>query len=575
MNPDQNLAVVRIRAILYIQSTDRMPDPTEAHMSNTRAQMSPFDLLPFEVLCKVLKAECGDEGLFDPIRKCSQVSTGWKSAVFSFVTDVDLSEAPNDDETSPKISRKRFDDVMRCCGDRLQRLNVSWRSDIRVPPASSCPNLLALEARYCSFYQGAFVMPSTLTRLDLKGAIGWRRAGLKALRMCIALEDLNISFTKTNNVNALGALPRLKKLDISYTDVYCLAPLSRCTLLEELRCSNTRAIDLRGLPTSIRTIDVQHLFAFNNHLGDLVRMGVRNPDDEHATIMGQLRTLTALTDLRIDNMGYTPSHIVHFPNLLELRILNHWRYKDMVCSLRPITAACTKLRLLEVTDNDLYELDKLDAYCTCHLQTLNIRNTSLRCFNDLAPLRSLTSIDVSKTDITELGSLTSLSASLTSIVVSDTKIRDVGPLATIPKLRSLSIDRCTRLTALGSLNEDWGSRLEKLNMSELGYRGQDRLTNLRSLRELDASCNEIDDDWLIATVSGGKLARLDISRTSVTSVDRWAASCARLGWLNIAGAPRCTDIASLYSFAALRVVVVDKGQRTGDLPMRGINVVMN
>ncbi len=213
------------------------------------------------------------------------------------------------------------------------------------------------------------------------------------LRNIAAIEDLNISGNQyITSVEPASFLGKLKKLDVSHTNVTDLIAIRNLTDLTELNASHTRITDIGILKYS------------NN----LIRLSV-----DH----------TGVSDLSV---------VEKMPNLLELNAGN-----TSVSDLSTVSQL-TSLEALNVEGTQISNLSSLEMLTK--LKALNLSGTQIHDLNSLAHLTELSTLEIDSTQVSNLAPLSAVQ-NLKVLHANATAIASLQPLQKLKNLERVYCDQ--------------------------------------------------------------------------------------------------------------------------------------
>ena len=250
----------------------------------------------------------------------------------------------------------------------------------------------------------------TLEHLDMSG-----NTNCKGLWTSGSREENTLMF----DLMPVGALTKLKHLDLHGSCVFDIAPLSALTSLEHLVCSRTHISDLDPLTGLVRLkrLDLEGLHRVLK-LGPISAL----TSLEHLSITDSLyiTDLTPLTTLkrlqRFECYGTYVADIAPLAALSSLRGLNIGLCK--VASVAPL-AALTSLTYVDCRHNHVADLSPLGALV--QLEHLDFRG-GCRGRTGMAHLTALTSlrrITCSRVDFTETSKLAAMLPQIITVVVKE------------------------------------------------------------------------------------------------------------------------------------------------------------
>ena len=354
---------------------------------------------------------------------------------------------------------------------------------------------------------------------------------LQPLSALSALQSLNCSYnTEISDLQPLSALSALQSLNCNDTNVSDLQPLSSLSALQSLNCNDTNVSDLQAL-SSLSAL--QSLNCNDTNVSDLQALSslsALQSLDCSDTEVSDLRPLSALSALQSLYCGGTKvSDLQPLSALSALQSLYCGSTK--VSDLQPLSAlsALQSLYCSDTTVSDLQPLSSLSA-----LHSLDCTVTMVRDLQPLSALSALQSLYCSHTQVSDLQPLSALSA-LQSLYCGNTKVSDLQPLSALSALQSLDckgtkvsdLQPLTALSALQSLNCSFTyvsdlqtlsslSALQSLNCSFTNVSDLQALSSLPALHSLYCSHTQVSDLQPLSALSA--LQSLDCSDTKVSDL---------------------------------------------------------
>ena len=155
--------------------------------------------------------------------------------------------------------------------------------------------------------------------------------------MSATLTELHLQHNAVTSLAALGNLPQLAKLNVSFNDIHSLADLAPCTRLTSLEADHNQLQDLAGTEGMSQ---LQHLSVDNNAISSV------------STLAGN----TALTNLSV--AGNNLQDISALQNLSHLEILD---ISSNHIDTLPAWPAETPLQTIDGSYNALTSLDSLGS----------------------------------------------------------------------------------------------------------------------------------------------------------------------------------------------------------------------
>lgn len=170
-----------------------------------------------------------------------------------------------------------------------------------------------------------------------------------------------------------------------------------------------------------------------------------------------------------------------------------------VDGMRRISLGRTQLRSLEAVAHvrsletlELYDTQVTDLGPLRHVTTLrfvDVEGTRVRDLAPLAHLPRLERLDLGATEVRDLGALRRAQC-LVRLDARYSAVASVAPVGALPRLRTLKLDG-SKVTDLGPLRR--AKALEELRVADTGVRSVRPLAGLQSLRVLDISGTRVRD----------------------------------------------------------------------------------
>ena len=334
----------------------------------------------------------------------------------------------------------------------------------------------------------------------------------------------------------LEDLAKLKTLDLSGNQIPDLRPLAALTLLEQLSINENFVItDLSPLAElrSLRVLslkdneltDVAPLMYLHENLGELYLTGNPIVDgyplavltaeilevDADVVIPGLIPDM-GLADRILSTLELAADTDITVPILQTLTTLDAAALD--IKDLRGLEWA-TNLETLNLSDNQILNIERLGATDNLGLAKLTDVNLSDNRIRDITPLENMTELTVlnlnqnSVRDISVLSGLTKV----TRLALDNNKVSDLTPLVEMPALTDLSIAG-NGIRNIDALDELRG--LRRLNLANNSIRDPRTLTRLEALTDLSLADNQITDVKELVELK--KLTRLDLSQNRIRNI---------------------------------------------------------
>lgn len=208
----------------------------------------------------------------------------------------------------------------------------------------------------------------------------------------VAVDSLNLSGkSQIKHLNPLSELRDLKFLDISYTTIEDLSPISNITFLETLKLSNTPT-------TAIKFIK------YSDRLRDL---------DISNTQIEDISELVNLTNLQVFKASNTA--------IKSFAVLNQFK----------------RLKVLDLTGSGFNSIENIKDLVV--LETLTLSKNYILNYSLLSKLSSLISLDLSETNFEDLSPLSGMT-NLTYLDITACNVVDLSPVASLKSLEKIAAD---------------------------------------------------------------------------------------------------------------------------------------
>jgi Leucine-rich repeat (LRR) protein len=206
------------------------------------------------------------------------------------------------------------------------------------------------------------------------------------------LEKLDLSvYPRLRNIEPLGKLTSLKRVNLSGTQISDIVPLKNLTKLEVLDCSNTRITDLSPLKYALQ---LKALKIDSTRVTDISVLG-------------------SMEDLEHLNASYT-----------------------FISSLEGLSEA-QNLRKLELTKTRLRSLSGLESMNK--LEVLICRDNHIKSLEPIRGLKNLNHLQIDNTLVTDLSHLSELD-NLRILSCNNTLITSLMPVGVLPNLETIYSD---------------------------------------------------------------------------------------------------------------------------------------
>lgn len=292
-----------------------------------------------------------------------------------------------------------------------------------------------------------------LTSLTIQNQSGLPLQFLSSMNKLEAL-DLSGSRVSREDLTAIAALPKLKKLS-----------LTRCGL------SN---IDALSGVLSLRELDLSENSIQN--ISALSSLAALQSLDLHGNAISNLSGLTGLNELKALDLSFNSvaslDTIGACPKLESLNISD-----NQLTSLSGISSL-SALTTLDASNNRLADISRISACAS--LTEVNLSDNSLEDASALAALPDLSILDISYNEMTALPSFSS-EAVLLSLFASHNKLEDVEGLDSLQYLTTVDLDYNENLEDISALNSC--PALGRVNVYGT------KVTDVADLRERDVVVN--------------------------------------------------------------------------------------
>lgn len=298
-------------------------------------------------------------------------------------------------------------------------------------------------------------------KLKVLKAANTRIEDLSPLKYDIMLEELDIAHTDVNNLKVLEQLQKLVKLNISYTQVSDLKPLENCPNLEYLAtegCHINNIQIVEGLEKitslNISNTAVRDLTPIQN-LKSLQSLKISNTSINNLSVLGEMEDLkelycsnTAVSDLTplknhrhlskiyCDNTLVSVNQASEFSKenpftlvIYDTNALNEW-WESLPIYWTAVFAKQANIEGTPTTEqlHEVINMTDLDISGNLFIQNLM----------PVGRLTNLVNLNISNTEITQLGALAGMSH-LETLDMANTYINSLEPLAEVKGLKVLNI----------------------------------------------------------------------------------------------------------------------------------------
>lgn len=387
----------------------------------------------------------------------------------------------------------------------------------------------------------------TQNKLISEEEIKWL-ASIEEIKRCDNLY-ISLSWNDTLLQQLTISCPNIQRLDLSFTSITTLSPLSSLKHLSALVIDNsgfnyllkrkmpitplTKFMMISNSPISDLTplSKLQNLTTLSldgssvtdlSPLSGLSALALLSLDDTPVKDLSPLANLSQLTDLSLDSTNVSDlSPLIGLSRLTNLSLdftyvydisplskLSHLSHLSLDCTyledLSPITTltSLTKLFLTVLPPDQLLHPDKsngsrsIESNLSClselsQLTDLTILGSHIRSLAPIANLTNLTSLNLYQTSLSDISPLSNLT-NLQELTLFESPVEDLSPLANLTHLTSLTLSGfiATDFSVLGTLTQ----------LTELSITGHPHAKDFSSLSTLD------------------KLTSLSLSNTSVADL---------------------------------------------------------
>ena len=404
--------------------------------------------------------------------------------------------------------------------------------------------------------------------------IAWRETVESSLRKLLSTKELNVSGRlDIHYLDPLSKLGSLHSLDISKTNISDLYPIRNLVDLEDLNISNTPVNNLDALVYSmaLQNLDLSNTKVYSLlPLSNLVNLKVLNLASTQIDDIQALSSLKMLVDLKIK--GTMVSDLSPIKQQLSLSYLN---IDD--CPIADISAVenLTELKIFSCNNtivNNLKALSKLK-----NLNVIYCENTEITNLNALNGMEHLSKIYCDNTLLGKAKALEYMKNNVNVLVVYESKklkkwYEELSPewknifnkyvavdeenptkeqLHQVASITDIDISGQTQIASLEALSRI--PNLKKLNASGTEITSLDALYELHELNWLDVSATKIIT--ISALENSHTLSYLDISNTNVTKLNALH-ELHSLKKLNIQNT-KIEDITQLMKLSGLRELQAD------------------
>eukprot|EP00759_Apiculatamorpha_spiralis_P025704 PhF_6_TR29084/c0_g1_i2/m.42405 len=396
----------------------------------------------------------------------------------------------------------------------------------------------------------------TLIATRLPGVFDESLLGLHELP-CLTYLSLG-GCSSVRSVHNLSQCPRLRKLDLTRTAITSLGiqNLRNVQTLEDVVFASCLFL------TSIESLQFCSQLQRVVCTGSKVQKVIGNFPNLHTLLMDECKDLTTLcttsilsalkhftlTDARCMTTAEFDAIAVCMPNIEILRMTGCGGIENYAG-----LAACTKLRILELSDSNNKLLDSF-GFCVGSLDSLTCLEMMLCPALNTASLKTL------------LGPSFVMSISITCIDFSQSMNVNNDCLSLlgnmVPNLQVLNVTGCSQISSVRGLSPV-KHNLQTLCICSTAFNGDGLELGFPPLEVLQSSdCARItDDSILIYVLCCINVRKLDISNTQVTkeSIQRVVTSLARLEDLFLVGCPDAISVLKCFEACqTLRHVWVDR-----------------
>lgn len=362
----------------------------------------------------------------------------------------------------------------------LNKLKAIYFSGTAVSDLSSLKYSVGIEEIYCFNTNVSDIdVMENFRNLKTLYCFNTPLSSIQALKNNETLTALRISNTNVTDIYPLAEIETLQLLDVSETGVFDLSALKNLHELQTLNLDKTKIRSLKAIEDAENLSVIQFSYTNINTLENLVNLknlkrvycdNSKVSDDEAKTFMQQ-----------------NPQVLIIF----ETSSLKDW-WNDLPIYWKSLFAKQVGIS----SDPNTEELHQI-----MKMKTLDLSNNSyLQSLEPVGRLIHLESLNISKTEITDLRPLSVLSE-LKKLHASNTRIFNLAPLSDLKNLEELNIEN-TRVQNLTPLHESPriklieadGSRLTTQEAILLKY-AQPRVLIVYQTEELKVWWGNLSQEW--------------------------------------------------------------------------------
>lgn len=414
----------------------------------------------------------------------------------------------------------------------IRYLEVNFNeSEGNLKVASIYSNRLSLEEELVNWWSS---LPYPWTDIFYKQIGAVDTVDRQFLMRLIDLEKIDLSvYPRLRNLEPLGKLTNLKRVNLSGTQVHEIVPLKNLTNLEVLDCSNTEISDLSPLKyalglkalridsTKVTNIDVlggmenlQQLSASYTFISSLEPFSGLKSLKKLDLTKSRIRSLQGLESMiNLEGLNISDNHVKSLEPISGLKNLNHLQIDNtLVTSLEPL-AELDNLRVLSCNNTLITSLMPLGVLP--NLETVYSDNTLMVNSDAKEFITQHPRILVVYGTESLRGWWSGLSKPWKIVLMKEAQLSRMNPsreeMARIANITSIDVSNIEEITSLEPVKIL--KNLQEIRFASTGVNSLAPLRGLLELEYVDASNTVVNELYSLEKLP--KLTRLAIDKTQI------------------------------------------------------------
>lgn len=327
-------------------------------------------------------------------------------------------------------------------------------SGTKTQPLGYCTKLEDLNLKYSKMDDVSFA--ENLTALGNLNAEGCNISDISALQGCTEMWSLNLDGNQVQDISALAGMEKLLYLYLNNNQVSDISSLAGKTELCTLQLANNQVSDISALEESAKLIDLN---LANNQVTDLmpvchaVGMLTFNISGNQITDLNACELMIDLTYLSVEDNQITDISKINSAKLKKADFSN-----NQISDLSVLENRCGELYLLNLNDNQVSDISVLTGAANLaviladnnnltnlsglenkeKLYGVSAYNNQISDISDLS-VSNIAYLDLGCNQVTDISLLANLQSSVVYLLLEKNQITDISCLPVTVKYSALAL----------------------------------------------------------------------------------------------------------------------------------------